>query len=451
MKSGTNQYHGSGYDYFQNADLNAGIPFTINPDGTGLVRNPLNRNDYGFTLGGPISIPKLYNGKDKTFFFFNFEQFRQSVTVTNLIATAPMPQWTGADPRGANFGPTLANGQPNPGNIENPLGPFLTAGFGTPLSDGPGGLDWRVVRPTNSPLCEWRGARFRIRRNPFPNNIIPYSRMDPSRSRIRSYFIKPTQGGLANNSASAGLLQLPAHHDSLDQDRSERQLENQNIRILFRRRATYSPNANGFTNLEEPATPQVQALANHPRQLRPNPHAHPVAASGRRSSVLRRGAQYPPSVNAGQVLGWAANQQYPANNFMPKVAGLSSFFEGGLNAGAGLFAPTPGVGFAADQDEKEYKPTANINMTWVKGNHTFKVGRGTGGRRFPHAEFQPRQRSLYLQRQRDGKSLGVYQHRAIPRPQQRRSLRLRIPLCQLPVGIGGLSTLPRLPIPAGQT
>ena len=137
MKSGTNQYHGSGYDYFQNEDLNAGLPFTDNPQtGIGHVRNPLNRNDYGFTLGGPVSIPKLYNGKDKTFFFFNFEQFRQSVTVTNLIATAPLPQWTGADPRGANFGPTLANGQPNPGNIENPLGPALTAGFGTPSPTG---------------------------------------------------------------------------------------------------------------------------------------------------------------------------------------------------------------------------------------------------------------------------------------------------------------------------
>src|SRR6202050_2010726 len=116
MKSGTNQYHGSGYDYFQNAALNAGIPFTDNPTtGVGHVKNPLNRNDYGFTLGGPLSIPKLYNGKDKTFFFFNFEQFRQSVTTTNLIATAPLPQWTGADPRGANFGPLLANGQRTPG------------------------------------------------------------------------------------------------------------------------------------------------------------------------------------------------------------------------------------------------------------------------------------------------------------------------------------------------
>ena len=70
---------------------------------------------------------------------------------------------------------------------------------------------------------------------------------------------------------------------------------------------------------------------------------------------------YPPSVNAGQLLGWAPNQLYPANNFMPNMGGLSSFFEGGLAVG-GLFGG-PGVGFAADQDEKEYKPTANVNMT----------------------------------------------------------------------------------------
>jgi len=83
MKSGTNQLHGSAYDYFQNEALNAGTPFTNNGSG-GLVKNPLRRNDYGFTLGGPVRIPKLYNGKDKTFFFFNFEQFRQNTVTNNL-------------------------------------------------------------------------------------------------------------------------------------------------------------------------------------------------------------------------------------------------------------------------------------------------------------------------------------------------------------------------------
>ena len=82
--------------------------------------------------------------------------------------------------------------------------------------------------------------------------------------------------------------------------------------------------------------------------------------------------EYPPAVNASQLLGWGANQQYADNRFLPNLGGLSSFFEGGLAVG-GLFGG-PGVGFANDQDEKEYKPTANANMTWVKGNHTFKWG-----------------------------------------------------------------------------
>jgi hypothetical protein len=88
MRSGTNQFHGSGYDYFVNEALNAGLPFTdagaINPNkAQQLVRNPLRQNDYGFTLGGPIKIPKIYNGHDRTFFFFSFEQFRQSAFTTN--------------------------------------------------------------------------------------------------------------------------------------------------------------------------------------------------------------------------------------------------------------------------------------------------------------------------------------------------------------------------------
>jgi hypothetical protein len=94
MKSGTNQFHGSGYDYFVNEALNSGIPFTdagtLNPNKAGQhIRNPLRQNDYGFTLGGPIKIPKLYDGHDRTFFFFSFEQFRQGVNIGNTLGTVP--------------------------------------------------------------------------------------------------------------------------------------------------------------------------------------------------------------------------------------------------------------------------------------------------------------------------------------------------------------------------
>src|SRR5262249_9706212 len=94
MKSGTNQLHGSAYDYFVNEALNAGLPFTDfgtqNPTKAGQhIRNAVRRNDWGFTVGGPVRIPKVYNGSDRTFFFFNFEQFRENRTTSNNITTVP--------------------------------------------------------------------------------------------------------------------------------------------------------------------------------------------------------------------------------------------------------------------------------------------------------------------------------------------------------------------------
>ena len=71
MKSGTNAFHGTAYDYIANEFLNSPTPFTTSPEGNHL-KNKQRRNDYGFTLGGPLSIPKIYSGRDKTFFFFNF-------------------------------------------------------------------------------------------------------------------------------------------------------------------------------------------------------------------------------------------------------------------------------------------------------------------------------------------------------------------------------------------
>ena len=373
MKSGTNQYHGSGYDYFQNDALDAGLPFTNNPvTGIGHVKNPLDRNDYGFTLGGPLSIPKLYNGKDRTFFFFSFEQFRQSVTTTNLIATAPMPQWTGADPRGANFGPSLANGQPNPGNIENPLGPFLTAGFGTPSPTGQVDLIGQLFDPQTAHYVNGGALGSGIVEDPFPNNIIPYSRMDSSALLYQKLFIKPTQGGLVNNAIEPAYSNY--RHTTIPSIKIDQSLSSKiKLSGYYSQTYTYSPNSNGFPEELSPATPQegrAQTIrANFDDTLTPTVLLH--AGVG---LLYFDQNQYPPSFNAGKILGWAPNQQYPANNIMPQVAGLSSFFEGGMNLGSGFFAPTPGVGFAADQDEKEYKPTANVNLTWVKGNHTFKFG-----------------------------------------------------------------------------
>ena len=106
MKSGTNQWHGSAYDYFVNEAFNAGTPFTNGPKG--LLRPVERRNDYGGTFGGPISLPKLYNGHDKTFFFFNLEQFREFKSINNQQITVPTAAYRAGDFNGALTGRNLA-------------------------------------------------------------------------------------------------------------------------------------------------------------------------------------------------------------------------------------------------------------------------------------------------------------------------------------------------------
>ena len=80
-KSGTNKYHGGMYDNWQNAVITAKNPFS-------LVKSALNMNDFGGYVGGPLSIPRLYNGHDRTFFFASYEGLRLPSSTT-LVESVP--------------------------------------------------------------------------------------------------------------------------------------------------------------------------------------------------------------------------------------------------------------------------------------------------------------------------------------------------------------------------
>jgi hypothetical protein len=84
-KSGTNQIHGAAFWYSQNAALDA-LEFGQ------LTKNSKIANDFGFNFGGPVVIPHLYNGHDKTFFFGTYEGFRfpQTDTIQNTVPTQAM-------------------------------------------------------------------------------------------------------------------------------------------------------------------------------------------------------------------------------------------------------------------------------------------------------------------------------------------------------------------------
>ncbi len=87
-RSGTNQYHGTAYDFFRNVALDANNWF--NDDARPTIPKPAeHQNDFGGVFGGPLGIPGLYSGKDRSFFFFSYEGLR--VTVPSAVGVAWFP------------------------------------------------------------------------------------------------------------------------------------------------------------------------------------------------------------------------------------------------------------------------------------------------------------------------------------------------------------------------
>ena len=140
IKSGTNNLHGTAYEFLRNAALDANSFFN-NRTGQRLAR--YNSNTYGFTLGGPVLIPKLYDGRNRTFFFYSFEGSREGNGLTNVtnVPTAKM--------RAGDFSEF-------PGALYDPFSGRLVNGVPT--------------------------------RDPLPGKIIPSSSRDPVGSKILGYY-----------------------------------------------------------------------------------------------------------------------------------------------------------------------------------------------------------------------------------------------------------------------
>jgi Carboxypeptidase regulatory-like domain len=104
-KSGTNHLHGSAFDFARNTDFDANSYFNIQ---AGLPRNDLKRQQFGGTIGGPVSIPRLFSGKDRAFFFIAYQGQRQTQTQVESQTTTFTPAELNGDFSQA------ANGAPDP-------------------------------------------------------------------------------------------------------------------------------------------------------------------------------------------------------------------------------------------------------------------------------------------------------------------------------------------------
>jgi hypothetical protein len=113
-KSGTNEWHGSAFDFIRNGDLNANLFFNKSTAGNLLPRDTLRRNQVGGTFGGPITIPHVVHGKDRFFFFVGYQQQIQ----TDSQSSDGQPVFTPAQLQG-DFSQSGTPGNGQPGNCPN--------------------------------------------------------------------------------------------------------------------------------------------------------------------------------------------------------------------------------------------------------------------------------------------------------------------------------------------
>jgi hypothetical protein len=328
MRSGTNQFHGSAYEYFVNEALNAGTPFTSDGHGD-LLRPRQRRNDFGFTAGGPILIPKVYNGRDKAFFFFSFEQFRETVITNNVATTVPTVAY-----RNGNFSQALTG---------RSLG---TDGLGRPL------LENTIYDPTSDFTVNGL-----VYRNPYPGNIIPASAIDPVAAKIQSLIPLPTSSGLINNYlptySNPKLSYIPSvKGDYLLSSRSK-------ISGYWSLTNYNSPNN---TVLPAPVTGAVPAqIATNTIRLNFDQTISPTVLLHFGAGLVDMHLNQPsPPFNAATQLGLKGTN----TDLFPVIGGLSAP-QGGVAAGMG---PANALFLVY------YKPTGNVSLTWVKNNHTYKFG-----------------------------------------------------------------------------
>jgi len=180
LKSGSNAVHGSLYEYLRNDATNARNPFTSIDDQGNLIKDrQLRFNNFGGTLGGPVYIPKLYDGRNKSFFFFSFDHQILHL-LGNKVFTVPTARMRQGD--FSEDADVISNGLWNPYSTVGPnasTGLFERTAFGTPVAGNPFGNNGCLASSVES------GKAQGINTCNFSSQI-PSNLMDP----VANYFTK---------------------------------------------------------------------------------------------------------------------------------------------------------------------------------------------------------------------------------------------------------------------
>ncbi len=353
-KSGGNQYHGTGYDIFRDRSLNTNTWFNkgwrsfycSGANDTAACRadwdTPVDhKNDYGGTLGGPIRLPHLYNGHDKSFFFFSWEQLKYNIGGTTTITVPTLAERTG------DFSDRLTNSKVG----TNPCD-------GTPIYAG------ELFDPASTQTVTLAGGgttecRTAFGSNANPTNVIPAGRESSVAKALIAYYPKPTNGNITNNYSQTAVAPITNTTYSLRIDH--------NVSDKIKVWGSYNTRENdlftgGLPNMPSPVSTAgwYQDFTTHffrvgmDYSIRPDLLNYFVFGSNRSNSK-----NYSQAVNAGK--NW--NQ----------LVGLTN--AGGKNFPLISTGDAPnGLGFGNNGDNVDNGLRLNDAVVWTKGRHNFKFG-----------------------------------------------------------------------------
>ena len=340
-RSGTNDFHGTLYEFVRNDRLNARNPFQTSPivglnkaNGEPRFVPPLKYNDYGYTIGGPIMLPRfgeggraVYNGRDRSFFFFS-QEFRKIRATSTAVGTVP----------------TLAE---------------RNGVFTTRITDPQSGLPCTAA--------DQRGC--------FPNNTIPQSRFDPNAVALLNFISPPNEalGGIFNRFRRGTGVAADFRQEIVRLDHSfnnKYSISGRYIRDDFTRG---DPGGNPFLD------PFI--IGSAAGTLYPNVAAQQTSTPGENLVVSLKMLPAPTVVNE-LAFDYAYNKiasTFVGTGLRTNAPGFTSpeLFPGNLQGALPsiTFAgTTANLGFTSPQNIENPSYTIRDNLSIVRGNHVFKFG-----------------------------------------------------------------------------
>jgi Carboxypeptidase regulatory-like domain/TonB dependent receptor/TonB-dependent Receptor Plug Domain len=373
MKSGTNELHGSAWEFFRNDKLDAADFFE---NAGGIQKGELRQNQFGVTAGGPVVIPHVFNGRNKLFFFADYEGLRR---IQGTILTGSVPTAAERSSGYTNFS-DLITGQS--GTVTDALGRIfplgtvfdpattraVTAGAVDPLT----GLVATTTGYVRNPFGDIGTAACPAGTTNFTGanvaacelNQIPVGRLDPNAIKLLNLYPNPTNNNLFSNFANSP--KLDEHRNGFD-TRMDANI-NEHNQVFFRFDYVDDPqfipgifggvaDGGAFQQGNQTALAQNTALG----------YTHTFSPT--LINEGRIGFNYLHTTRSGPV---------SSENGIPAEYGIQDIPQGNLNGGLPAFGinglSTLGSNAFLPSNETSQTFQLTDDVTKIYGKHTFKMG-----------------------------------------------------------------------------